>query len=185
MIFLFLPFKISPGFNLFGTFNLSAASNTFCAFLFLSSSVKSSPVFNSSSFNTFLSAKFSYLAKITPSFNFSKTSSSLSGFVSSSSHKHLKAAGYKEPLGRLFVGEIYNSFSNPYNINKKECYCKIINKMLENDEELKNKLPINEKIKSDIDLLYQVLKPIVKEEAEELLTLDPEDFLKIIIILLK
>ena len=57
--------------------------------------------------------------------------------------------------------------------------------MLENDEELKNKLPINEKIKSDIDLLYQVLKPIVKEEAEELLTLDPEDFLKIIIILLK
>ena len=86
---------------------------------------------------------------------------------------------------RLFVGEIYNVFSNPYNVNEKECYCKIINKMLENDEELKNKLPINEKIKSDIDLLYQVLKPIVKEEAEELLTLDPEDFLKIIIILLK
>ena len=36
-------------------------------------------------------------------------------------NKHLKAAGYKEPLGRLFVGEIYNAFSNPYNVNEKEC----------------------------------------------------------------
>ena len=51
-------------------------------------------------------------------------------------------ASGKEPLGRLFVGEIYNAFSNPYNVNEKECYCKIINKLLENDEELKNKLPI-------------------------------------------
>ena len=51
-------------------------------------------------------------------------------------------ASGKEPLGRLFVGEIYNAFANPYNVNEKECYCKIINKLLENDEELKGKLPI-------------------------------------------
>ena len=49
----------------------------------------------------------------------------------------------KEPLGRLFIGEIYNAFSNPYNVNEKECYCKIINKLLENEEELKTKLPMN------------------------------------------
>ena len=48
----------------------------------------------------------------------------------------------KEPLGRLFIGEIFNAFSNPYNVNEKECYCKIINKLLENEEELKNKLPV-------------------------------------------
>ena len=173
----------------------------------------------------------------------------------------------KEPLGRLFAGEIFNAFANPYNVNEKECYVKIVNKLLENDEELKEKLPIvpesNEvfkKIKDgvilaklvnmaapgtvdervivkdpsmtshdkksnvnlvinsaksigclteatsddvlneirylDIDLLYQVLKPLVykkisvqefpqmlrfkqeKEEVEELLTLGPEDFLK-------
>ena len=48
----------------------------------------------------------------------------------------------KEPLGRLFVGEIFNAFVNPYNVNEKECYVKIINKLLENEEELKNKLPM-------------------------------------------
>ena len=52
-------------------------------------------------------------------------------------------ASGKEPLGRLFVGEIYNTFVNPYNIDEKECYCKIINKLFENNEELKNKIPIN------------------------------------------
>ena len=51
-------------------------------------------------------------------------------------------ASGKEDLGRLFVGEIYNAFANPYNVNEKECYCKMINKLLENDEDLKNKLPI-------------------------------------------
>ena len=51
-------------------------------------------------------------------------------------------ASGKEDLGRLFTGEIYNVFVNPYNVNEKECYCKMINKLLENDEELKNKLPI-------------------------------------------
>ena len=48
----------------------------------------------------------------------------------------------KEPLGRLFAGEIFNAFANPYNVNEKECYVKIVNKLLENDEELKEKLPI-------------------------------------------
>ena len=52
-------------------------------------------------------------------------------------------ASGKEPYGRLFVGEIYNTFVNPYNIDEKECYCKIINKLFENNEELKNKIPIN------------------------------------------
>ena len=176
-------------------------------------------------------------------------------------------ASGKEPLGRLFVGEIYNAFANPYNVNEKECYCKIINKLLENDGEVKDKIPIipesNEVFKKmkngvilaklvnlaapgtvdervivkdpgmtvqdkksnlnlvlnsakaigclfettsddvldeirskDIDLLYQILMPIVykkvtvqefpqmlrfkqeKEEVEELLTLGPEDFIK-------
>ena len=49
----------------------------------------------------------------------------------------------KEPLGRLFVGEIYNAFANPYNVDEKECYCKIINKLFENNEDLKNKIPID------------------------------------------
>ena len=48
----------------------------------------------------------------------------------------------KEEFGRLFCGEIYNAFTNPYNVNEKECYCKIINDLLANDEDLKNKLPI-------------------------------------------
>ena len=176
-------------------------------------------------------------------------------------------ASGKEPLGRLFVGEIYNAFANPYNVNEKECYCKIINKLLENDGEVKDKIPIipesNEVFKKmkngvilaklvnlaapgtvdervivkdpgmtvqdkksnlnlvlnsakaigclfettsddvldeirskDVDLLYQILMPIVykkvtvqefpqmlrfkqeKEEVEELLTLGPEDFIK-------
>ena len=52
-------------------------------------------------------------------------------------------ASGKEPLGKLFLGEIYNAFSNPYNVSEKECYCKIINKLLENEEELKDKLPID------------------------------------------
>ena len=49
----------------------------------------------------------------------------------------------KEPLGRLFVGEIYNAFANPYNVDEKECYCKIINKLFENNEDLKSKIPID------------------------------------------
>ena len=51
-------------------------------------------------------------------------------------------ANGKEELGRLFVGEVYNAFTNPYNVNEKECYCKMINDLLENDEDLKKKLPI-------------------------------------------
>ena len=48
----------------------------------------------------------------------------------------------KEDLGRLFVGEIYNAYTNPYNVNEKECYCKIINDLLKDDEDLKAKIPI-------------------------------------------
>ena len=48
----------------------------------------------------------------------------------------------KEELGRLFIGEIYNAFTNPYNVNEKECYCKMINDLLSNEEDLKSKLPI-------------------------------------------
>jgi len=28
----------------------------------------------------------------------------------------------KEELGKLFLGEVYNAFTNPYNVNEKECY---------------------------------------------------------------
>ena len=48
----------------------------------------------------------------------------------------------KESFGLIFIGQIYNSFANAYNVNEKECYCKMINKLLENDNELKNILPI-------------------------------------------
>ena len=51
-------------------------------------------------------------------------------------------ANGKEELGRLFLGEVYNAFTNPYNVNEKECYCKMINDLLEKDEDLKNKLPV-------------------------------------------
>ena len=172
-------------------------------------------------------------------------------------------------LNKLFLGEIYNAYANPFDANEKECYCKIINKLLADDPELKEKLPVDptsneifKKMKDgiilcklinlaapgtidervivkdpgmtkddklnnlnlvinsaksigclmeataddvldevrtkDVDLLYQVLKPIVlkkisvqdfpqllrlkdeeaKETDEELLTLGPEDFLK-------
>ena len=171
-------------------------------------------------------------------------------------------------LNKLFLGEIYNAYANPFDANEKECYCKIMNKLLGEDPELKEKLPLdpksNEVFKKmkdgvllcklinlvapgtidervivkdpgmtkddklnnlntvinsaksigcliectaddvldevrtkDVDLLYQVLKPIVlkkisvqdfpqllrlkedaKETDEELLTLGPEDFLK-------
>ena len=49
----------------------------------------------------------------------------------------------KEHIGHSFISEIYNSFNNPYNVNEKECYIKIINKLLENDEEVKSFLPTN------------------------------------------
>ena len=51
-------------------------------------------------------------------------------------------ASGKEELGKLFLGEIYNAYTNPYNVNEKECYCKIINDLLANEEDLKTKLPI-------------------------------------------
>jgi plastin-1 len=51
-------------------------------------------------------------------------------------------ASGKEEFGKLFLGEIYNAYTNPYNVNEKECYCKIINDLLANEEDLKNKLPI-------------------------------------------
>ena len=170
-------------------------------------------------------------------------------------------------IGKLFLGEIYNTYANPFDANEKECYCKMINKLLANEPEAKEKLPLNpennevfKKIKDgvlltklvnlaapgtidervivkdpsmtkddklnnlnlvinsaksigcmveckaedvldevrtkDVDLLYQILKPIAlkkvtvqdfpqllrlkedKEENEELLMLGPEDFLK-------
>ena len=52
-------------------------------------------------------------------------------------------ASGKEEMGELFNGEIYNAYTNPYNVDEKECYCKMINDLLANDEDLKNKLPIN------------------------------------------
>ena len=170
-------------------------------------------------------------------------------------------------LNKLFLGEIYNAYANPFDANEKECYCKMINKLLGDDPELKDKLPVDPKSNDifkkmkdgvilaklinlaapgtvderaivkdpgmtkedkennlnltinsaksigclieataddvldeirtkDIDLLYQILKPIAfkkisvqdfpqllrlkedKETDEELLTLGPEDFLK-------
>ena len=46
-------------------------------------------------------------------------------------------------LNKLFLGEIYNSYANPFDANEKECYCKMINKLLGDDPELKDKLPVD------------------------------------------
>ena len=48
-------------------------------------------------------------------------------------------------LNKLFLGEIYNAYANPFDANEKECYCKMINKLLGNDPELKDKLPVDPK----------------------------------------
>ena len=172
-------------------------------------------------------------------------------------------------LGKLFLGELYNVYANPFNANEKECYCKMMNDLLKDDPELASngKIPVDpntnevfkkmkdgiliaklvnlavpgtidervlvkdpgmsrddkqnnlnlvinsaksigclvdcnaddvldENRKKDLDLLYQILKPIAmkkvtvqdfpqllrlkedKEANEELLALGPEDFLK-------
>ena len=62
--------------------------------------------------------------------------------VDTSATPELLTAG-KEELGKLLSGEIYNAYTNPYNVNEKECYCKMINDLLADDEDLKTKLPIN------------------------------------------
>ena len=48
-------------------------------------------------------------------------------------------------LTKLFLGEIYNAYANPFDANEKECYCKMINKLLGDDPELKDKLPVDPK----------------------------------------
>ena len=48
-----------------------------------------------------------------------------------------------ERIGRLVLSEIYNAHTSPYNVNEKECYTKIINHILDEDEELKGVIPIN------------------------------------------
>ena len=82
-------------------------------------------------------------------------------------------ASGKEELVRLFVGEIYNAFTNPYNVNEKECYCKMVNDLLAEDEELKKKLPIvpesNEffkKIKGCL-ILAKLVNPAVPGTVDE------------------
>ena len=48
----------------------------------------------------------------------------------------------KEKAGQLLLSEVYNNFANPYNVNEKECYSRIINHILDEDEQLKEQLPI-------------------------------------------
>lgn len=48
-----------------------------------------------------------------------------------------------QDLNKLFLGELYNAYANPFDENEKECYCKMINKLLGEDPELKEKLPID------------------------------------------
>ena len=49
----------------------------------------------------------------------------------------------KEEIGKLYLGEMYNAYTNPYDVNEKECYCKMINDLLAQEEDLKNKLPVD------------------------------------------
>ena len=51
----------------------------------------------------------------------------------------------KDEFNTLFAAQLYNAYQNPYNVNEKECYCKIINKLLANDPDVKDKLPIDPK----------------------------------------
>ena len=46
-------------------------------------------------------------------------------------------------LNKLLLGEIYNAYANPFDENEKECYCKMINKILADDPDLKEKLPLD------------------------------------------
>ena len=46
-------------------------------------------------------------------------------------------------VGGLFLGELYNAYANPFNENEKVAYCKLINKLLANDPEAKDKLPVD------------------------------------------
>ena len=48
-------------------------------------------------------------------------------------------------LNKLFLAEIYNGYANPFDANEKECYCKMMNKLLGDDAELKEKLPLDPK----------------------------------------
>ena len=79
----------------------------------------------------------------------------------------------KESIGLLFISEIYNLYTNPYNHSEKESYCKIINSLLETDKELKNKLPIEpesnelfKKIKDGI-ILTKLINMAAPETIDE------------------
>ena len=51
--------------------------------------------------------------------------------------------GGSPELGKVFLAEVYNAYSNPFDANEKECYCKLINTLLADDEDVKEKLPVN------------------------------------------
>ena len=53
------------------------------------------------------------------------------------------SGGHPE-LQEIFLGEIYNAHLNPFDESEKHCYCKMINKLLEEDQELAGKIPIDE-----------------------------------------
>ena len=82
------------------------------------------------------------------------------------------SGGHPE-LQELFLGEIFNVYINPFNENEKECYCKMINKILEEDQELNEKIPIDfnsndifKKIKDGVILskLVNILMPNTIDE---------------------
>jgi len=57
-------------------------------------------------------------------------------------------------IGGLFLGELYNAFANPFNENEKVAYCKLINKVLANYPDTKEKLPVD----PDTNEIFKKLK---------------------------
>ncbi len=52
-------------------------------------------------------------------------------------------ASGNEKLNRLFTGEVYNAYANPYNVNERKAYCKLMNQIFANDPDTKDVIPLD------------------------------------------
>ena len=79
----------------------------------------------------------------------------------------------RDDLNTLLVAQLYNAYQNPFNVNEKECYCKIINKLLKDDPDVKDKLPIDPKTNEvfkklkDGEILSKLVNLIVPDTIDQ------------------